>query len=142
MEPQNIESVLKKWFKNKPHSCNIEIAGRHFAGRFAESLFEPTSFLLGSDILRINFSQSEILTIFKPEGVQILDQTNLIITNATEFRLGWYYYGRDIKSENWCEDIYQINKKKIQLVEIFDNKITKEIFEYEGEYLISIDPII
>ena len=52
----------------------------------------------------------------------------LIITNATEFRLGWYYYGREIKSENWCEDIYQINKKKIQLVEIFDNKITKEIF--------------
>ena len=142
MKQQPIETVLKKWLKIKPYGCNIKIAGRHFAGRFAETLFEPTSFLWGSNILRINFDQYEILTILKPEGVKILNKTNLVITDAAEIRIGWYYYGRDIKSANWCENIYIINGKKIQLIEIFNSQISEKIFTYDGEYMIDIDTII
>lgn len=139
MNQQDIKSILKKWFKTKPHSCNLEIAGRHFAGKYAETLFDPISFLYENDILRINFDQYEVFTISKPEKVSILDQTDLVITKAEEIRIGWYYYGRDIKSENWCEDIYKIDGKKIQLFEIFDNKVTKKIIEFDDEYLIYIE---
>ncbi|MHA1954040.1 MAG: hypothetical protein ACW96U_08850 [Candidatus Heimdallarchaeaceae archaeon] len=133
-----IEKVLEKWFKLKPEYCNIEIAGRSFGGRYGESLQDPESFFIGSDILRINFHRYEILTIVKPEGVKLVEGDELVISSAKEVRFGWFYYGGDIKSVNWCEEIYRIQKDHIQFISIFEKEIKEETKLWDGEFLVYI----
>ena len=126
MDIKAVQKTLKQWFKLKPEFVDIVMAGRIFGGRYGESTQQPESFFCGANFLRINFEPYEILTIFNPGEVSLDQDMDLVIDTASEVRFGWYYYGRDPISKNWCEDIYINKKKYVENILIFDSKIERK----------------
>ena len=138
MDVKAVEKTLKRWFKLKPKYVDIIMAGRIFAGRFGESTQQPQSFFCGDKFLRINFDPYEILTVFNPGEVSLNQDYDLVIDVASEVRFGWYYYGRDQISKNWCEDIYINKKNYVENILIFDSSVERKRIVNKKEFFIEL----
>jgi glyoxylate carboligase len=138
MDVKAAEKTLKQWFKLKPQFVDIIMAGRIFGGRYGESTQQPESFLCGDKFLRINFEPYEVLTVFKPGEVSLNQDMDLVIDIASEVRFGWYYYGRDPISKNWCEDIYINKKKYVENILIFDSSVKRKRIVNDKEAFVKL----
>ena len=65
---------------------------------------------------------------------------NLVIDRASEVRFGWYYYGRNQISKNWCEDIYLNKKNYVENILIFDGTIKRKRIINNKEFLVELNP--
>ena len=79
-----------------------------------------------------------MLTVIKPEGVNIIDKNTLVMRSAEEVRWGYYSYGEKIKSENWREQIYHVKEKHVLYREIPSLTISEDKIEFDEEYLVYI----
>ncbi len=140
MDMKIVEKLVNQWFKLRPKYVDMIFAGRYFGGRHGESRQQPESFFCGADILRINFEPYEILTVYNPKVVSINQGKDLVIERASEIRFGWYYYGRNQISKNWCEDIYLNKKNYVEHISIFDGRIERKRMINDKEFLIELIP--
>jgi glyoxylate carboligase len=138
MDVKAVEKTLKEWLKLKPQYVDIIMAGRIFGGRFGESSQQPESFFCGDKFLRINFDPYEILTVFNPREVNLNQDDDLVIVTASEVRFGWYYYGRDPISKNWCEDIYINKNTYVENILIFDSSVKRKRIIKEKEVFVKL----
>ncbi len=79
-----------------------------------------------------------MLTLTKPEGVRLIENSTLVVCSAEEVRFGHYSYGNKIKSDNWLEQIYQVKEDHIQYRVIPDREYVEEKIKFNGKYLVYI----
>lgn len=79
-------------------SGSLRFFGEWFGGR-RDNLHVVVGSSATNDLLIVNFDGGEVLTLTRPEGVTINDET-FLIEDAERVRWEWFYYGRPRRPEN------------------------------------------